>query len=506
MKIRDKLFLGFGLYIMLAMIMGSFAYKEIRKIGTRLSLVETADDITNTILEVRRYEKNFLLYRDLEDFREMKKYLTILKDSIEDIKTEVVGEINMIDERDALNSPEDPVRRATTDSNYEMMKRTIGDYERLMDVIAGNADAEDTVKEMRRTAREIQSFTQNLAKRERANVAAAITKSVNLVIVALVLIIFFGTVINIKLATSIATPIRNLERVTKKIARGDFSEKVEIKRHDAISSFGIPIPRKDEISSLEISFNQMEERLKNALNSLELTIEKLQEKQAQLVEAEKLASVGRLAAGVAHEINNPLTSVLTFSNLMLEQCPKDDPRYGRLKMMVRETERARNIVRQLLNFGREVIIKPVPLNINGPVSEIINSLTGQEAFNGIELTMNLSDNLPEISADPAQILQVVLNIMLNAIHAITPPGKIEVTTRVENKFVEIVFSDSGAGIREENLNKIFDPFFTTKEMTKGTGLGLAVSYGIIKKHGGDIEVTSAVGKGTTFIVRLPIYG
>jgi signal transduction histidine kinase len=224
------------------------------------------------------------------------------------------------------------------------------------------------------------------------------------------------------------------------------------------------------------------------------------------VESEKLASVGMLAAGIAHEINNPLTSVLTFSNLILEQCPKNDPRCEKLKIVVRETERARNIVRQLLNFGREANIKPVKININRPVEEIMDSLVAQEAFRGIELSMDLGENLPDVYADPAQIGQVVLNLALNAIHAITPPGKIEVSTRAANKFVEIIFQDTGSGIAPEHMGKIFDPFFTTKGETKGTGLGLAVSYGIIKKHGGDIAVASIVGQGTTFTVRVPVHG
>jgi signal transduction histidine kinase len=325
------------------------------------------------------------------------------------------------------------------------------------------------------------------------DIATTIKMSINLLLIALVLILVFGTIINIKLATSIATPIRTLEKITKKIAQGDFSESIEVKG-------------KDELASLEIAFNQMEERLKNALWSLEHTIEKLREKQAQLVEAEKLASVGKLAAGIAHEINNPLTSVLTFSNLMLEQCPPSDPRYEKLKLMARETNRARNIVRQLLNFGRETVIKPEKININQPVAEIADSLAAQDAFKGIELDVKLGDNLPEVNADPAQIGQVVMNILLNAIHAITPPGRIEVATRMNGNNVEIVFSDTGAGIPEEHIHKIFDPFFTTKDASKGTGLGLAVSYGIIKKHGGDIEVASSVGQGTKFKVRLPIHG
>jgi two-component system NtrC family sensor kinase len=198
--------------------------------------------------------------------------------------------------------------------------------------------------------------------------------------------------------------------------------------------------------------------------------------------------------------------VLTFSNLMLEQCPREDPRYDKLRLMARETDRARNIVRQLLSFGREVVLKPKQMDLNAMLNDILDSLTNQEAFKGIALNKDLANNLPPVYADPDQIGQVAMNILLNAIHAITPPGRIGVATREAGGFVEMVFSDSGAGIPEAHLGRIFDPFFTTKDMTKGTGLGLAVSYGIIKKHNGDIEVSSVEGKGTTFKVRLPVYG
>jgi signal transduction histidine kinase len=246
----------------------------------------------------------------------------------------------------------------------------------------------------------------------------------------------------------------------------------------------------------------MQERLKDTLHSLEYTIKILHEKQSQLVEAEKLASIGILASGIAHEINNPLTAILTFSNLLLEKMPKDDPSYERLKMMAREAERARNIVKQLLSFAKESAFNPIRININKPVSEILESLMAQGAFKGIELNVNLSEELPEIFIDPVRIGQVVLNIVLNSIQSITPPGKIKVSTGLRDNFIEIIISDTGAGIPEDRINKIFDPFFTTKEI--GTGLGLAVSYGIVKRHGGDIEVRSKVGEGSTFIVRLPI--
>ncbi len=555
MKIRDKLLLGFGLYVLLAVILGFFAYKELRTIDKRLVLVETADDITSTILEVRRYEKNFLLYKDEADFREAKQYLAQLVDDIEGIRSEIIAEIGS--------------------SSYESMRSDIAKFEALLDGIASTFGEQErqtalvrttgrsvehalggtrdlqallvlrryeknvmlyrsqeafdvfrkkyaasglssrretavyytnvsrlyrlyelertSVDALRSTAREIQSFTQNLSKKERMDIATIIRMSMRLLIIALAAILVLGTVINVKLATSIATPIRTLEKISKKMADGDFSERIEVKG-------------RDELASLETAFNQMEERLKDALWSLEHTIEKLREKQAQLVEAEKLASIGKLAAGIAHEINNPLTSVLTFSNLMLEQCPPDDPRHAKLKLMARETNRARTIVRQLLNFGREIVIHPEKININNPVSEIADSLIAQDAFKGITLDVQLADDLPLVLADPAQIGQVVMNMLLNAIHAVTPPGRIGLTTRRSGSSVEIVFSDTGSGIPEEHLHKIFDPFFTTKDSSKGTGLGLAVSYGIVKKHGGEIDVASEAGQGTTFTVRLPIHG
>lgn len=554
MKIREKLFLAFGLYIVFAAILGFFAYRELRTIDTRLTLVEIADDITNTILEVRRHEKNYLLYRDRASLEELTSFLSSLKESIDNIKSEIINEIGM--------------------ENYGMMKAAIADYEQYIAALAGNfsmqsslagqiqssgtrvqqslapadlaeflalrrheknimlykdadayavfsgtlqrshllqyadirayrghvdrlytlyADEQKTTEALRVTARKIQQIAQNVSLEERKAIETTITWATRMLIIALLLVIVIGIAVNKKLATSIAVPIRNLERITKKIARGDFSESIEVRGGD-------------EIASLGQSFNQMEEKLEHAMTALEEIINKLQEKQAQLVEAEKLASVGRLAAGIAHEINNPLTAVLTFSSLMLEQCPKDDPRCDKLALIARETTRARNIVRQLLNFGREIIIKPERLNVNNPVTEIIESLEAQGAFKDLTLTMDLAGDLPDVSADPAQIGQVVLNLLLNAIHAIEPPGKVHVATRNAGKTVDIDIADTGSGIAPEHLNKIFDPFYTTKDALKGTGLGLAVSYGIIKKHGGDIKVASEVGKGTTFTVRLPLHG
>jgi signal transduction histidine kinase len=483
MKIRDKLFLGFGLYLALAVVFGILAYKDLGTISTHLRHLEISDDTTNSLLEMRRYEKNYLLYRDPGSLREIARFLHAMKGSIEKIRLDMASNIGA--------------------DKVAQLDRSLNDYEQLVGQLGLRSNGrrtaeqrqreEQTVDRIRMTAREIQVYVEENAKKERSDIDAILRISAVLLFITLGVIVIAGTIINFQLAKSIVTPIQDLERVTKKIARGDFSESIRVRGHD-------------EIASLAESFNQMEGKLDQAMTALDEIIKQLREKQSQLVEAEKLALIGKLAAGIAHEINNPLTSVLTFSNLMLEQCPAGDPRHGKLKLMVRETDRARTIVRQLLNFGRESVIKPVKININQPVTEITESLVAQEAFKGIDLSLKLADNLPEVYADPAQVGQVVLNILLNAIHAITPPGRIEVATRLGEKCVEVVFTDTGKGIPEEHMNKIFDPFFSTKSATKGTGLGLAVSYGIIKKHGGDIAVESTVGQGTTFTVRMPIYG
>jgi signal transduction histidine kinase len=552
MKIRDRLFFSFAIYTLLAFVLGLLAYGELRTITKRLTLVEMADDTTNALLEVRRFEKNFLLYRDRHSIGELKKHLDTLKKDIENISSEIISEMGTdnyrklkkavteyeyLVERIALNfKSQEELTAAVTDAGREIETRLKGNelrtflvarryeknlllykdqptYGTLMKTLESLAvdgevggyrgtveklyelfgDEKDSIEKIRLKAREIESFTKELSKEERKNIGRILATARNMLIVALLVVLAVGIVINMKLARSIAAPIRELEKVTKKVAMGDFSEMIEVKG-------------KDEITSLEISFNQMEDRLKDTLSSLELAVRNLHEKQAQLIEAEKLASIGILAAGIAHEINNPLTSVLTFSHLMLEQMPLDDPRREKLKMMTRETERARIIVRQLLSFAKETPLRKVKKNINCPINEMIETLGAQGLFSGIEVDLNFGENLPDINADPVKLEQVVLNILLNAVHSITPPGKIDVSTRMKGDFVEIAISDTGCGIPEEYLGKIFDPFYTTKDSTKGTGLGLAVSYGIIKKHGGDIEVKSVAGEGSTFIVRLPVDG
>jgi len=352
--------------------------------------------------------------------------------------------------------------------------------------------SDSTVSSLQVSGSSLEEITTRISGRERKHIDSFFTMTQRLLLAVLALICTLGPLLVYKTSSYIVAPIKRLSAIAKKISEGEIALRA-------------PIRERDETYDLAQSFNIMLDHLQLTTESLEKSLELLHEKQDQLVESEKLASIGRLCSGIAHEINNPLTSVLTFSSLMLEDMPGSDPRHGRLSMIVNETTRARNIVRQVLSFARESPMMTEKINVNLPVMEIIDSLTAQGVFKDIELIQNLSGDLPDINIDTARIGQVISNILLNAVHAISPPGKIEVSSRRAGNDIELIFSDSGCGITEENMKKIFDPFFSTKDSTKGTGLGLAVSYGIIKKHGGDIEVRSAAGEGSTFIVRLPIY-
>jgi len=225
----------------------------------------------------------------------------------------------------------------------------------------------------------------------------------------------------------------------------------------------------------------------------------------RLMRSEKLASIGRLAAGIAHEINNPLTSILTFSSLLLRKAEEEQKE--KLEIIVKETTRCREIVRGLLNFARQGEPKKEACDVNRIIEAALALTKNQLKVSENRITMEKAlANVPLQQLDPNQILEVFVNIIINALDAMPNGGQLSIATGlVENeKAVEIRVADTGCGIPKESLARVFDPFFTTKEPGKGTGLGLAVSYGIIDGHNGSIDVESELGKGTTFIIRLPL--
>jgi len=289
------------------------------------------------------------------------------------------------------------------------------------------------------------------------------------------------------LAADLVKPIRRLVTASHELSKGNFSYRVE------------PMST-SEIGELERTFNFMASSLKERDDDLK------EQTQRQLIQSEKLASVGRLAAGVAHQINNPLTGVLTYSSLLLKKKPEDDPDREDLQVIVDETMRCREIVKGLLEFSRQAEPQKEAVDINDIISHSLSLTKNQALINDVKFTTELSDQLPKIVVDGTQVQEVFLNIILNAIDAMPEGGTLRAISNLADngQFVEIRFADTGCGITPENLDKVFDPFFTTKDASKGTGLGLAVAYGVIEKHRGKIRVESKVGKGTTCIIELPV--
>ena len=253
-----------------------------------------------------------------------------------------------------------------------------------------------------------------------------------------------------------------------------------------------------EIASVGI-FTDLRPRLKME--------QRLQETHLQLVSSEKMASLGKLAAGIAHEINNPLGGILIYSSLMIEDLPEEDSKRGDLARIVQEAGRCKEIVKSLLEFARQTEPKMEPTDINRAINDGLFFLVNQALFHNIQIVKDLDPFLPFVRGNASQLKQVFMNIIVNAAEAMHGNGTLTITTysAPDRKRVSVEFTDTGEGIPEENLTRIFDPFFTTKDVGKGTGLGLATSYGIVEDHGGKIGVKSKVGEGTTFTIELPTY-
>jgi PAS domain S-box-containing protein len=234
---------------------------------------------------------------------------------------------------------------------------------------------------------------------------------------------------------------------------------------------------------------------------------KLKEILIQVAQSEKMASLGQLAAGVAHEINNPLTGVLLYANLALERFDNEDPIGKYLKSVIDDAGRCRDIVKNLLAYSRQASPTKEIFQVNSLVEHSLNLIRDQELFLNISLVKEISGDMMLIHADKNQLSQVVINLVTNAIDAMGKKGTLTFRTYRNKpaKKVYIEVSDTGCGIPEEHLSKIFDPFFTTKKTGKGTGLGLSTSYGIIKENGGRISIKETSPKGTTFLIELPLY-
>jgi signal transduction histidine kinase len=355
-----------------------------------------------------------------------------------------------------------------------------------------------------------------------------------------VVLIIFGSYL---LSRSLVKPLKDLVRLTQKISEGDFSAKIEV-------------TSQNEIGQLVGSFNRMIEKLKenresleNYLESLESTNEQLKQAQEELIRTEKLASIGRFAAGVAHEVGNPLGAILGYTSILRKEGIGRQESEDYMNRIEKEIERINKIVRELLDFARPSKFEIREVEINKIIESTLSLLSYQKNFKNIQTQLDLQWDLPLIKGDESQLSQVFINIILNAIDAMPTGGILQIQTQrhvIEylyadrsqriyaprrrsdptesdyshlrkyhpfstgltqfskgERLVRVRITDTGSGIKKEDLENIFDPFFTTKAPDKGTGLGLSISLKIVESLGGEIRVESEVGKGTTFEVYFP---
>lgn len=304
----------------------------------------------------------------------------------------------------------------------------------------------------------------------------------------------------------VSKPVSELAHGMKRVAEGDLD-------------YSVKVYSRDEIGLLAEAFNSMTKDIKSSRHKMEEWTRTLEEEVAKkteeirkthdsLVQTEKLASLGRMAAGVAHEINNPLTGVVTFAHLLLKRVPPDSEDAEDINVIIEQADRCARIIKNLLMFARAGTTEKGEVNVNDVLNKAIFMLRNQEKFYNIKFKIDQDPSPLMTFGDFSQFQQIFLNMLINAADAMNEQGTITVATRkiVENAkpYAEIEFTDTGCGIKKEDMSKLFEPFFTTKPAEKGTGLGLSVSHGIVAQCGGNIKVESKEGEGTSFFVRLPL--
>ncbi|MEA2030485.1 MAG: cache domain-containing protein [candidate division Zixibacteria bacterium] len=302
-------------------------------------------------------------------------------------------------------------------------------------------------------------------------------------------VVIFITVISLILLTlmtrTVLRPIGRIIKMSDKVVAGDLSARVNMR-----------LP--GEMGMLCLAIDQMADAISQREEALALATRQ------KIDQSEKMASIGRMSAGIAHEINNPLTGLLTFEHLLKNEEGLSDKGKEYLEIMYNETSRVREIVMGLLNFSRESSLDMKLLDINEVIRQWLKSPCSQKEFKNITTEKKLTEGLPKVNGDTNQLQQVLTNLCFNACESMPEGGVLSISTSEENGKVLISVADTGCGIKKENLEMIFEPFFTTKSVGKGTGLGLSVSYGIIRKHDGTMKVKSKEGEGTTFTITLPV--
>jgi two-component system NtrC family sensor kinase len=336
--------------------------------------------------------------------------------------------------------------------------------------------------ELRNFGAVIVTSASNAIGQERLRVQTWLRSSWIVALSALVLTLILDIFIVTFIAKQIIRSFSRFEKYTMRIASGDFSLITPKRRY------------RDEFTNLAIALNRM--------------LQELKKREEQLIQSRKLAAIGNLTAGIAHELNNPLNNISLTTEALISEFDEWD-KQTKLKMLqdiFSQVERASNTVANLLDFTHRDQEKFEQVNLKKVLERTIRLISNELKLSTVRLEMDCDNNLPPIMGNQDNLQQVFLNLFLNALQAMPDGGTLAVRAYAEQESLKVIVRDSGVGIPKEHINSIFDPFFTTKEIGKGTGLGLSVSYGIIRKHKGTISVESEVGRGTVFTIDLPCAG
>lgn len=464
LNLRQRIVVILLLYVIGIGAMALVSYEDLSTMEDKLEFMRLGHVIANTILEVRRYEKNYLLYGLPEDLKEDRRYLD------ESFKTLAVL---TAEARDLKVSPQ-----------LDAMGGLLRQYREGLDALAasgpGQVEAEgEAALKLREIGKALADAADQVVDFERRRIHDLLQLLAWQLLGAVLVALALGVALPVLMFRNIFKPLGIIRSATRDIAAGRYNR--------------IPV----------VATNDEIEQVMEAINRMVAEIERRQD---QLVQTRKLSSIGTLTAGVAHQLNNPLNNISTSCQIALDELETADPAFLRklLGNITQETLRARDIVQGLLEFSRAKEFSLRPVNLAELAARTLR-LVKCQACSGVRLRTEVPGDLV-LAADASRLQEALLNLILNAIQAVGEQGEVTLAARRDADANQAVVTvcDTGPGVPEEIRSRIFDPFYTTKEEGKGTGLGLSIVYGIVEKHAGSVAVESAVGQGACFIIRLPL--
>lgn len=462
-SIRGKLIVSLLIVAVLGILATLAANYAMWRTQDKIRIIESFFELNQNVLEVRRYEKNYLLYNNKEDLMNALNYIDQVRSSIITVKTFLPG-----NEGELQTFYDKELGKYETNSSQLMADNLpLRNKKRLQD-------------SLRMLGQDITQHVFDMDSRARIQVEHEVASYQKTALLIFGLASLLSGILAYYLLRWIMRPLMAIREAAAQIMQGKMSS----------------IPVNEAVSCSEEGIE--------LVNSLNLMLQTINAKQDQLVQSEKLAAIGKVSAGIAHEINNPLNNISLTAEVLLEEL--SDLEKGEHLEMVRDiltqSDRAREVVHHLLQFSRNGKSKVMKhIDLVRLVDESLALVKNQFRMGGVSYDFDHPEQPVEIIGNPNQLQQVLVNMMLNAIQAMQTDGLLRLAVEQENGQAQVTISDTGAGILPEMLPHIFEPFFTSKD--EGTGLGLSLSYAIIKEHQGDIEVDSDEGLGTTFRITLP---